>query len=342
VFYVNLPVGIVALSVLWLFYRDIGPRRRTAAIDYLGAATLAGAVVPLLLALSWGGAQYAWASPQIVGLVIVTLFMAAAFLWTEAHAPEPILPLSLFRNRVLAISALAIGIVGVAMFGTILYIPLFVQGVIGTSATQSGTVLTPMMFAMIASSIGGGQLIARTGKYKWLAVAGLALTSVGLLLLAGMGPDTDYSTAVRNMVLVGFGLGPVMPTFTLASQSAVRVDQIGVATSLTQFARSIGGTLGTAIFGSLLINGVGPGVQEMLLPGAAVAADLKPALADALHVVFLAGAVVAALGAFTVLFLRQIPLRGSHSQPGEAAAVASLPPLRPRDEPVLVERRKAS
>jgi EmrB/QacA subfamily drug resistance transporter len=342
VFYVNLPVGIVALTVLWLFYRDIGPRRRLVSIDYLGAATLTAAVVPLLLALSWGGAEHPWASPQVIGLVLVSVLMVAAFLWTEAHAAEPILPLSLFHNRVLAISALAIGIVGVAMFGTILYIPLFVQGVIGTNATQSGSVLTPMMFAMIGSSVAGGQVIARTGKYKCMAVGGLALTSVGLLLLAGMGPSTDYSTAVRNMVLIGFGLGPVMPTFTLASQSAVRVEQIGVATSLTQFARSIGGTLGTAIFGSLLINGVGPGVQGLLLPGAAVAPELKPALAEALHGVFLAGAGVTGLGVLTVIFLREIPLRGSHAQPGEAAAVATLPPVRPRDEPVLVERRKAS
>jgi EmrB/QacA subfamily drug resistance transporter len=343
VFYVNLPVGIVALTVLWLFYRDAGPRRRAASIDYVGAATLTAAVVPLLLALSWGGAQYPWGSVQVVGLVLVAVLMFAAFLWTEAHVPEPILPLSLFRNSVLAISALAIGIVGVAMFGTILYIPLFVQGVIGTSATQSGSVLTPMMFAMIASSITGGQVIARTGKYKWMAVGGLALASLGMLLLAGMGPDTDYSTAVRNMVLIGFGLGPVMPTFTLASQSAVRVEQIGVATSLTQFTRSIGGTLGTAIFGSLLINSFGPGVQGAFPPGAAVPPELKASLASALHGVFLAGSGVTFVGVLTVIFLREIPLRGStRVGHGEAAAVASLPPLRPSDEPVLVDRRKAS
>jgi EmrB/QacA subfamily drug resistance transporter len=170
VFYVNLPIGLVALSVLWLFYRDVGPRRLAASIDYVGAATLTAGVVPLLLALSWGGAQYAWSSPPIVGLLIVALLMLAAFLWTEAHAAEPILPLSLFRNRVVAVSALAIGILGVTMFGTILYIPLFVQGVIGTTATQSGSVLAPMMFAMIVSSIAGGQIIARTRKYKVLAV----------------------------------------------------------------------------------------------------------------------------------------------------------------------------
>jgi hypothetical protein len=158
-----------------------------------------------------------------------------------------------------------------------------------------------------------------------------------------MGPDTDYSTAVRNMVLIGFGLGPVMPTFTLASQSAVRVEQIGVATSLTQFTRSIGGTLGTAIFGSLLINSFGPGVQGAFPPGAAVPPELKASLASALHGVFLAGSGVTFVGVLTVIFLREIPLRGStRVGHGEAAAVASLPPLRPSDEPVLVDRRKAS
>ncbi|HTD80226.1 MAG TPA: MFS transporter, partial [Chloroflexota bacterium] len=388
VFYVNLPVGVVALTVLWLFYRDSGPRRAARSIDYGGALTLSAGVVPLLLALSWGGTQYAWGSVPIVGLFVTALVMLAAFVWTELHAAEPIMPLSLFRNRVLTVCALGIGIVGMALFGTILYIPLFVQGVIGTTATQSGTVLTPMMFAMIGSSIIGGQLIARTGKYKLLALGGLVATAAGMFLLAGMGPGTDYTTTVRNMVVIGIGLGPVMPVFTLASQSAVRVDQIGVATSLTQFARSIGGTLGTAIFGSVLVNSFAPAFQRAL-PAAAVtaipSAQLEPfqnpqallnpqtadtlqasfvalgpqglalyatvleavklALSSSLHDVFLLGAGVAAVGVLVVMFLREVPLRGSQTatRATEAGAVSSLPPVPARDEPVLIEdRRRAS
>jgi MFS family permease len=190
--------------------------------------------------------------------------MFGMFAWAEQRAAEPILPFSLFKNRTVTISAIGLTIMGVSMFGTILYIPLFIQGVIGSSATQSGTVLTPMMFAMIGSSILSGQLIARTGKYKLMSVVGLAVGACGMFLMAGMGPDTDYPTVVRNMVMIGLGLGPVMPVFTLTTQTAVRVDQIGVATSLTQFARSIGGTLGTALFGSLLINRFQPALQHAL------------------------------------------------------------------------------
>jgi EmrB/QacA subfamily drug resistance transporter len=381
VFYVNLPVGLIALAVLWTFYRDSGPRRAVRSIDYLGAFTLTAAVVPLLLALSWGGQEFPWGSAEIVFLFVAAGLMLGAFLWTEAHAAEPIFALSLFRNQVLALSAISVGILGVAMFGTILYIPLFVQGVIGTSATQSGTVLTPMMFAMIASSIVGGQLIARTGKYKVLSVCGLAMGTIGMFLLAGMGPETDYATTVRNMVLVGLGLGPVMPVFTLASQSAVRPDQIGVATSLTQFARSIGGTLGTAIFGSLLINNFNSALQHRLpadvagsippqlleqfhnpqaLVNPQVAAAMRQsfvslpqgeqlyqtllaavriALATALDQVFLVGGFVVLAGVVVVLFLEEIPLRSG--QPARPATTP-VPAAVPTEEPLLVERSRAS
>jgi MFS family permease len=138
--------------------------------------------------------------------------------------------------------------------------------VIGTSATQSGTVLTPMMISMIGASLLSGQIISRTGRYKLMSVGGLIIGTCGMFLMAGMGPDTDYATVVRNMVMIGLGLGPVMPVFTLTTQSAVRLDQIGVATSLTQFSRSIGGTLGAAIFGSLLINRFQPALDRAMPP----------------------------------------------------------------------------
>jgi len=266
VFYVNLPVGALALSVLFLFYRDIGPHRPVKSIDYLGAFTLTAAVVPLLLALSWGGKQYAWDSFQIVGLFVLAVAMLAAFVWSERIAREPILPFSLFKNRMITVSAIGLTVMGISMFGTILFIPLFIQGVIGTSATERGTILTPMMFAMIGSSVISGQIIARTGKYKVMSIVGLAVGTTGMFLMSGMGPDTDYVTVVRNMVMIGLGLGPVMPVFTLISQAAVRMEQIGVATSLTQFARSMGGALGTAIFGSILVSRFQPALEQALPP----------------------------------------------------------------------------
>jgi MFS family permease len=152
------------------------------------------------------------------------------------------------------------------MFGTILFIPLFIQGVIGTTATQSGTVLMPMMIVMIVSSIVGGQIISRTGRYKMIGVFGMCLMTVGLFLLSGMGPETDYLTVVRNMMIVGLGMGPTMPVFTLAAQNAVKMSQLGVVTALTQFSRSIGSTLGVAIFGSLLTNRFAPSFQAALPP----------------------------------------------------------------------------
>jgi MFS family permease len=194
------------------------------------------------------------------------LAMLLAFVWSEGRTDEPILPFSLFKNRMITVSTIGLIVMGVSMFGTILYIPLFIQAVIGTSATDSGTVMMPMMMAMIGSSVISGQLIARTGRYKLMSIAGLSVGTFGMFLLSGMGPDTDYLTVVRNMVLIGLGLGPVMPVFTLVSQAAVRMDQLGVATSLTQFARSIGGTLGTAIFGSVLVTRFQPALQQAMPP----------------------------------------------------------------------------
>jgi EmrB/QacA subfamily drug resistance transporter len=266
VFYVNLPVGLVALTVLWFSFPNIRPVARERRIDFLGAATLVLGVVPLLLALSWGGNEYPWSSPQIIGLFVVGVVMLVVFGLVETRASEPIIPLSLFRNRIVSVSVLALTLMAMGMFGTILFIPLFIQGVIGTTATQSGTVLMPMMIVMITSSIVGGQIISKTGRYKMIGVFGMCLMAVGLFLLSGMGPETDYLTVVRNMIVVGLGMGPTMPVFTLAAQNAVKMSQLGVVTALTQFSRSIGSTLGVAIFGSLLTNRFAPSFQAALAP----------------------------------------------------------------------------
>jgi EmrB/QacA subfamily drug resistance transporter len=266
VFYVNLPVGLVALAVLWTSFPNIAPSGRRKPIDYLGAATLVLAVVPLLLALSWGGQQYPWASPPVLGLLALFAVMTVAFVWVEAHATDPIMPLGLFKNPIVRVSSASLAIMSIGMFGAIMYVPLFIQGVVGSSATNSGTLLTPMMITMIGGSMVSGQLISRTGHYKPIGVLGLSVCAVGMLLLSGMGPDTTYGVMVRNMMIVGIGLGPVMPVFTLAAQNAVRYEQLGVVTSLTQFARSIGGTLGVALFGAVLAGGYAPLFGDALSP----------------------------------------------------------------------------
>ena len=269
VFYVNLPLGLIALAVLWLGFPNIRPARTDRPIDVAGAVTLVAGVVPLLLALSWGGGEYAWTSPRIVGLLLFAGVTIGLFLRIESRAPEPIIPLSLFQNRIVAVATLAMLCVTMGMFGTILFVPLFIQGVIGTSATESGTVMMPMMMTIIVGSIVGGQLISRTGRYKLVALFGLSTAALGMFLLSRMGPDASYWTVVRNMMIVGLGLGPTMPVFTIAAQNAVSFSQLGVVTSVTQFARSIGGTLGAALFGSLLINRFGSALTEALPPSAA-------------------------------------------------------------------------
>ncbi len=278
VFYVNLPLGIVALAVLWYGFPNIRPNRTDRPIDILGAVTLVLAVVPLLLALSWGGGEYAWTSAPILGLLGFASIMTAVFLWVEARAAEPIIPLGLFRNRIIAVSTLAMLCVTMGMFGTILFVPLFIQGVIGSGATESGTVMMPMMMTIIVGSLVGGQIISRTGRYKLVALFGLTTAAFGMYLLSLMGPDTSYWTVVRNMMIVGLGLGPTMPVFTIAAQNTVSYAQLGVVTSVIQFARSIGSTLGAALFGSLLVNRFGSALHESLPPSAAAA--IPPAVLD--------------------------------------------------------------
>ncbi|HYH11704.1 MAG TPA: MFS transporter, partial [Thermomicrobiales bacterium] len=218
------------------------------------AGCIVTGVVPLLVAFSFGGSQYAWSSPQIVGLLSIAIAGIVAFLFVESRSSNPIIPLSLFSNRIFSISVMASAIMGVAMFGTILYVPLYMQGVLGASATTSGVVLTPMMLSMVVASIIGGQLISRTGRYKWAVISGLLSMQIGMLLLSRMGVNTTDGEVVRNMIVTGVGLGLVMPTITLAVQNAFPARQLGVTTSSLQFFRQIGGTIGIALMGTFLTS----------------------------------------------------------------------------------------
>jgi EmrB/QacA subfamily drug resistance transporter len=253
VFYVNIPIGLVALPALYVglpAVRRDGLRRR---VDYPGALALAAATVPLLLACVWvGERRYTLDAPVTLGLLGVALAMAGLFLLVERRAAEPILPLDLFRNRVFALGTLIVFITGLAMFGVISFVPLFVQGALGKSATRSGSVTMPMTLAMVATSIVAGQLVARTGRYKWQGVAGTACVTLGIYLLSRMTAATSAWAVSRNMVLVGLGMGMSMPVFNVAMQNAVPYRLLGVATAASQFFRQIGGTLGVAILGAAL------------------------------------------------------------------------------------------
>lgn len=270
-FYVNMPVGAAALFMLWFFFPyfkpDASVRRK---IDWLGVLTLLGSTTPFLLALSWGGNDYPWGSPTINGLFALAAVMFAAFVAIEIRQArtggEPVLPLDLFREPIYIVSVLATVIIGFGMFGTILYIPLFIQGVLGTSATQSGTVMWPMMFGMLTASIGAGQLIQRTGRYKIFGIAGLAIMSVGMFLNSQMTADSGYWVAARNMVVLGFGMGMTFPVFSLAVQNAVPYRVMGIAMSSLQFFRTLGGMIGAAIMGAVMTNAFAPEFAQRSAP----------------------------------------------------------------------------
>jgi EmrB/QacA subfamily drug resistance transporter len=253
VFYVNMPVGALAITVAWLTLPRASHFARHA-IDYYGAMTLVAGTVPLLLAFSWAGSQYAWASAQIIALLVLSVVMLGVFFVIESRVSEPIINPALFRNSIFTISAVASFLTAAGMFGATLYLPLFIQAVIGKSATNSGAVLTPMMLGFVVSSIIGGQLMSRTGRYKILALSGFAVATVGMFLLSRMTVDTSNGVIVRNMVITGLGIGISMSLFTIVVQNAFPFRLLGQVTANLQFFRSIGGTIGIAILGTVMTN----------------------------------------------------------------------------------------
>jgi EmrB/QacA subfamily drug resistance transporter len=373
VFYVNLPVGLLAVAVLVYGLPAIrhGEKR---PIDWLGAAGIVGTTVPLLLALSWGGNDYAWDSTLVIGLFALSLVMLAVFLIAETRAVEPILPLSFFRNRTFAISVSSMALLGAGMFGAVMFLPLFVQGVMGRSATNSGAVLTPMMLGMVVASTTSGQIVSRSGRYKWAPITGLSLLATGMFLLSRMDAATNNGTLVRNMILCGVGIGLTMPTFTLAVQNVFPQRQIGVVTSSVQFFRSIGSTIGIAVMGSLLTSQVheriasdvpaevtaalppealgsinaqalaSPEAQDQLRAafGAGAEAErlytllirsLQGALEAAINQVFVIGFAIALIALVLVFFLPEQPLR---SREQVRAKAPEDPVIRPAGSPAPV------
>lgn len=282
IFYINIPLGILAMAVLAYALPKIVPDTRSRSVDYLGAGLLAATLVPFLLALVWGGSEYAWGSSQIISLFAIAAAALIGFLVTESRSDQPILSLVLFRNRTFAVSVIATFMTAMGMFGAILYIPVFAQGVIGVSATNSGLILTPMMIALIAASSIAGQIISRTGKYKVLGIAGMMVTVTGMWWFSTIALATPGLMLSARMIALGLGLGITMPIFTIAVQSAFGKDRIGEVTAGTQLSRSIGGTVGTAIFGGVMNSqlaarlaniGSDPFVQTMsrISPGSPVA-----------------------------------------------------------------------
>ena len=312
VFLVNLPVGGIALVVISITM----PRRtpQTAhPIDWLGAGVLAAGVASLLLGLVWGGKDYPWTSGHVVGALVLAAFLLVAFAIVERRAREPILPFDILRNPIVAGSIACMALVGMAMFGTISYVPLFVQGVIGTSATSSGVVLTPLMLGAVTTSLLTGQLVSRTGRYRWNAILGPIVLAIGMFLLWRMDVNTTNAQAARNMVIAGIGIGSMMQVFVLSVQNAVPRRHIGSATALTQFSRQMGATIGVTVMGAIVNHGLpaGLGGSEGIgihrLPPAS-----RQSLAHALQPAFLLAACVAVgVCVIAVVWVKEQPLRRS-------------------------------
>lgn len=341
-FFVSLPFGLLALVVVWRGF-TMEPPHRSHRVDYVGAALLTAGVSSGLLATVWGGTQYPWASAEIVGLYTVCAVLLGVFLFWERRVPEPILPLDLFRNRTFAAAQVALFVIGAAMFGTIIFIPLFVQGVLGESATNSGAILTPLMLALILASVLSGQVVSRTGRYKAILLASPLVLAVGFYLLAQLDVHSTGAETTRDMVVVGIGLGLGMQTFVLVVQNAVPQSVMGVATSTTQFFRTIGATIGVTVMGALLTSRLHvelaarlPGSAQEQLGGATslgslvagggqglpadMAATLRDALAAAMHPVFVIGLPLMAVALAATLLIEQRELRRTvHEQPTEAA-----------------------
>ena len=267
VFYVNLPLGLPVIALFIRFFPNVRPMGRIHRLDYAGMALLALVVIPLLIGLSLGGIQYEWLSPQIVGILVFAALMILTLVMVERRASDPIMPLSIYSNRTVSVSLVAVFITGFAMFGSIIFIPLFFQGVLGASATSSGSFLTPMMLGMVVAAGLSGQALSRLGgHYRTQGLIGIALMGTGMVLISRMTADTSFGQAVASIVVTGLGLGITFPSFTIAVQNAVPPNLLGAATSATQFYRSVGGALGLAVLGSYMANRFATGLNDALPP----------------------------------------------------------------------------
>jgi EmrB/QacA subfamily drug resistance transporter len=336
IFYVNLPLGVLALAVLAATLPGV-KERVEHAVDYLGTALLAASLSSVVLLTTLGGTSYDWNSPLIVGLAVAAILGLVAFVAVERRAPEPVLPPELFRNRVFVVTS-AIGfVVGFALFGALTYLPLFQQVVRGDSPTESGLQLVPVMAGVLIASITSGQIISRTGHYKAWPIAGTAVACAGMFALSTLDAGTSVALGALEMFVLGLGLGMVMQVLVLAVQNAVPYEQLGVATSGATLFRSIGGSIGTAVLGSIFTNrlddlltasgapgGVGAldpsGIQQ--LPAQARATFIG-AFTDALDLVFFVAACLIAVAFLLTWLLEERPLRTTVATAGMHEAFAT-------------------
>lgn len=340
VFYVNLPIGLIALVVVGVVL-DLPFHRVSRPVDYLGSALLVGGVSALLLVTVWGGSEYDWGSPTILGLAGAGIVLILLFLAQERRAEEPLLPLRLFRDRTFTITSAAGFIVGVGMFGGIVFLPLFLQIVMGASPTNSGLLLTPLMAGIVVASTMSGRLISRTGRYKVFPLIGTCLMALGLWLLSTMGPETTILQVSIYMLVLGVGVGQVLQVLVIAVQNAVDARDLGIATSSATFFRSLGGSFGTALFGAILTSRLAADLAGALPDGVEAAGDMTGSVgliaqlpdgvreavvevfSDAITGAFAVAVPLALFALLLIIFLPERPLREvAHVGSGQAEPIA--------------------
>lgn len=344
VFYVNIPIGIIAMILLLIVLPAFKDEADHKKIDYLGALTLIVALVPLLLAFTWAGNKYTWDTIQIIGMLVFSAVMLIVFGFIETKAVDPIVPMTLFKKSIFNFSAIELFLISAVMIGAAIFIPLFVQGVVGTSASQSGAIITPLMLSLIVGSILSGLIVSKTGKYKLLAIIGFLITLVGAGMLTFLGVKTANSYVVMNMIVIGFGMGIVMPIFNVTAQSAFPKSQMGTVTSAIQFSSKMGQTIASPVLATIMtsyfnnkfhtLNGYGlpssivnlfknPDVISNSTALSAVKAKIpvqimpafnklidqvKALLCDSLHQVFIVSVIISVAAFIIVLFMKEIPL----------------------------------
>jgi EmrB/QacA subfamily drug resistance transporter len=342
VFYVNMPVGALALIVVALKLQ-LPVFRQRHRVDYLGVALLSGGVAALILLTTWGGNEYPWGSAPIVALGIGGAALLTLFVWQERRALEPVVPLSLFRSPVFNVASAMGFAIGMSMFGAIVFLPLFLQLVYGASPTSSGLRMLPLMAGLLVASIGSGRAISRIGRYKVFPIAGTAILVVGMFLLSRLNPGTTRWLASVYMLVVGIGIGLVMQVLVLVVQNDAPPGDIGVATSTATFFRSLGGSFGVAIFGAIFASRLAdqlrhlPASSRARLSGGvhlspeqarhlppAVHTDFLHAFAHALHGVFLWGTLLALFPFVLSWLLKEVPLRTTLHRPAETAAPEAI------------------
>lgn len=338
VFYINMPVGAIAVALVALRLHLHTPSQRHS-IDYLGAGLLTSGVSALILLTTWGGNEYGWSSAPIVGLAVAGVLLLTAFVWQERRAAEPIIPLGLFKSSVFRVATSIGFVIGLAMFGAIIFIPLFLQLVYGVSPTSSGLRMLPLMIGLLAATVISGRIISRIGRYKMFPIAGTAITALGLFLLSRLEIDTSPAMASVYMAVVGIGIGLVMQVVVLVVQNDVMRRDIGVATSTATFFRSMGGSLGVALFGAIfagrlddelthlpaevtskLSGGVNISPEQVHALPAVVRHDFLLAFVNALQPVFIVGAGVTAVAFVLACLLKEVPLRSEHQEDARLAS----------------------